>query len=346
MKMKPSYQRVAAIIGVTSVLIVGYDAVTYAAEGQSLLLGKANTSNAVTTVQRSTAGAAFALIVSNSSNSPFTTNGTGKVSNLYADRAATADNATLLGGLTLAQIQTAAKGATGPQGAQGAQGPKGDPGVAGAAGAVGAQGPKGDPGAAGAAGAVGAQGPQGLPGVDGVTGPQGPQGPAGANGVVRDCSATPYPGINLAACDLHVENVIVNMPGVNLISANLSAAMLYLVNFTGSTLAYASVRGAELSYVNFTGSDLTRADFSDSVMHNTNFTGANLFRANLAGRLDGANFTGANLTGANFDGAVLFNSPNTIYSNTTCPDGGNSDSKPGNTCFPSIGPGAGGIVGP
>jgi len=345
MKMKPSYQRVAAIIGVTSVLIVGYDAVTYAAEGQSLLLGKANTSNAVTTVQRSTAGAAFALIVSNSSNSPFTTNGTGKVSNLYADRAATADNATLLGGLTLAQIQTAAKGATGPQGAPGAQGPKGDPGVAGAAGAVGAQGPKGDPGAAGAAGAVGAQGPQGLPGVDGVTGPQGPQGPAGANGVVRDCSATPYPGINLAACDLHVENVIVNMPGVNLISANLSAAMLYLVNFTGSTLAYASVRGAELSYVNFTGSDLTRADFSDSVMHNTNFTGANLFRANLAGRLDGANFTGANLTGANFDGAVLFNSPNTIYSNTTCPDGGNSDSKPGNTCFPSIGP-AGGIVGP
>jgi pectin methylesterase-like acyl-CoA thioesterase len=61
-------------------------------------------------------------------------NGKGKVVNLYADRAATADNATKLGGLTVAQIKTAAKGATGAPGTPGA---KGDPGTPGA---------KGDPG--------------------------------------------------------------------------------------------------------------------------------------------------------------------------------------------------------
>ncbi len=120
-------ERVLSIVGAAALLVVGFDGVTYAATGSSLILGKINSSSAVTTIKNTGSGAAISLITKSTASAPLTTNAHGKVSNLYADRAAIADNATRLGGHTLAQIQIAAKG------------DKGDPGVAG---------PKGDPGSA------------------------------------------------------------------------------------------------------------------------------------------------------------------------------------------------------
>jgi uncharacterized protein YjbI with pentapeptide repeats len=56
---------------------------------------------------------------------------------------------------------------------------------------------------------------------------------------------------------------------------------------------------------------------------------ANLQDANLHGAdLTGANLTGADLTGANLHGADL---TGVIWSNTTCPDGTNSNND-GGTC--------------
>ena len=80
-----------------------------------------------------------------------------------------------------------------------------------------------------------------------------------------------------------------------------------------------SLAGCNLSYGNFHRTDLTYADLSF-----TNVSSADLSYANLSGvNLTGADLTGADLTGANLTGV--------IWSNTTCPDGSNSDSH-GNTC--------------
>ena len=143
-------RRVAGVVAATTVLVLGIDSVTYAATGSSLILGRTSQASTQTVIARTTIGPALGLTVKSATSAPFSTNGKGKVANLYADRAASANNALALGGLTLAQIQAAAKGATGPAGPAG---------LAGATGATGAQGPKGD---------------QGMPGL---TGPQGPAGP-------------------------------------------------------------------------------------------------------------------------------------------------------------------------
>ncbi len=84
----------------------------------------------------------------------------------------------------------------------------------------------------------------------------------------------------------------------------------YILSFpTGADLRNCALPGAYLPQADFTGSDLS---------------GANLSYAYL----DGANFTGANLAGANLASARLIA---VTWSNTTCPDGSNSDSH-GNTC--------------
>jgi hypothetical protein len=100
-----------AVLGAATVLVVGFDAVTYAATGSSLILGRVNQSAAVTTVQNTGRGATLNLVTSSSAYPPITTNAKGLVPNLYAGRAANADK---IGGLTLAQVKTAAKGSTGP----------------------------------------------------------------------------------------------------------------------------------------------------------------------------------------------------------------------------------------
>jgi pectin methylesterase-like acyl-CoA thioesterase len=97
-------QRALAVIGAGVLLFAVSDAVTYAATGSSLVLGVLNRANAVTTIQNTGPGSALRLTTSSSATPPLVVNGKGKVTNLYSDRSATADNAAKLGGRTPAQV--------------------------------------------------------------------------------------------------------------------------------------------------------------------------------------------------------------------------------------------------
>jgi hypothetical protein len=119
-------RKVATVAVAVLATVTVSDVLTYAATGSSLVLGKLNTAKTTTIIQNTGTAPALKLATKSSATAPMIVNGKGKVTNLYSDRAATADNATKLGGKTLPQIQTAAKGATGPKGA------KGDPGTLGA----------------------------------------------------------------------------------------------------------------------------------------------------------------------------------------------------------------------
>jgi hypothetical protein len=91
MRMSRRAERVLAVVGATAILIVGFDSVTYAKTGSSLLLGKANKAGGVTTVQNTGNGAALKLTTKSAASPPFTTNAKGLVKNLYSDRSATTD---------------------------------------------------------------------------------------------------------------------------------------------------------------------------------------------------------------------------------------------------------------
>lgn len=84
--MNQNVTRVFAAIGAASVLVLGFDAATYAATGSSLILGKANSAGATTTITNTGAGAAVALNVKSSTSAPITTNGKGLVKNLNAEK--------------------------------------------------------------------------------------------------------------------------------------------------------------------------------------------------------------------------------------------------------------------
>lgn len=75
----------AALI-VALVLVTCADYVSFAATGSSLILGHGNSANKITGLSRTTSGPALNLHTSTTSSAPFSTNATGKVANLNADR--------------------------------------------------------------------------------------------------------------------------------------------------------------------------------------------------------------------------------------------------------------------
>jgi uncharacterized protein YjbI with pentapeptide repeats len=105
-------------------------------------------------------------------------------------------------------------------------------------------------------------------------------------------------------------------------------------NFTNSDFGVGFVpKPAVLAFGNFSGSNFTGAPLVQAFVPEANFTGANLFFANFTNALiEGDNFTNANLSNANFTGATQvgqFSGP--TFSNTTCPNGTNSNND-GGTC--------------
>lgn len=74
----------AVLVG--AVLLVCADYTATAATGQSFLLGKVNRAGTVTTLARTTDGAALKLTTKSDGNAALVTNGHGKVTNLNADR--------------------------------------------------------------------------------------------------------------------------------------------------------------------------------------------------------------------------------------------------------------------
>ena len=184
--------------------------------------------------------------------------------------------------------QAGQPGPSGPPGPAGATGPAGPQGVAGPKGDVGAQGP------AGPAGATGPAGPQGVPGSPGPQGPAGSPGPRGDTGPAGPAgpqgpAGPPGPGARMVCggCDLTRITLSGDLSNGWLKSADLSASDLVFANFTAA-----------------------------------NFEGANFNGATV----NGVNFTNADLFGAKNMGTVAWLVPS-IFSNTTCPDGTDSDNN-------------------
>ncbi len=124
-----------------------------------------------------------------------------------------------------------------------------------------------------------------------------------------------------------------NLNDANFANANLTKANLTLVNLTGATLTGATLTGANLTGANLTGADLTSATLTGANLALVNLSGVNLSNANLNGAslalvdLAGANLSGATLTGAT--GLKQSTLKNVVWSNTTCPDGTNSNNDSG-----------------
>jgi len=138
---------------------------------------------------------------------------------------------------------------------------------------------------------------------------------------------------------MFVDIVVAALQGANLQGANLTNALLPNVNLDGANLKGAdgsggNFRGTQLQGANMQQGSYENADFTGATLTGANlqhddFTGATLAGANLSGaNLQAANLTGASLAGANLAGANL---NRVIWSNTTCPDGTNSNID-GGTC--------------
>lgn len=158
------------------------------------------------------------------------------------------------------------------------------------------------------------------------TGPQGPPG------VTHSCSAGPYPGVDLVDCNLSGDNFVsASLDGANLTNSNMSSADLEYAQMYGANLLNVALGSTNMMYAvlylaDLSGSDLTNSDLTDAKLQGVNMTGA---------VLSGTNFTGADLNNANMTNAHL--TAATIWSNTTCPDGTNSNND-GDTCANDLSP--------
>ncbi len=114
-----------------------------------------------------------------------------------------------------------------------------------------------------------------------------------------------------------------------------------LKRMKGANLSGASIRGMDLS-VDLSGAkaDLSGTDLRGANLRYANLSGAILYDADLSPKsavgYDGGtdeyltDLTGANLSDADLTGAVGLNT--VIWSNTTCPDGTNTDTNGDDTC--------------
>ena len=111
-----------------------------------------------------------------------------------------------------------------------------------------------------------------------------------------------------------VSAMLVNPPWAN--GWDLSGVILSGANLGGANLYGANLNGADISWAGLVGANLNGANLSDASLNDTDLTTANLTAANLTG----ADLTNSLLGGVTTDFAT--------WSNTTCPDGSNSDNNP------------------
>ena len=112
-------------------------------------------------------------------------------------------------------------------------------------------------------------------------------------------------------------------------SENFAYRYFQNANFSQSDIGDTQLDGADFTNANFTNTVVSRCSAIGVNFTNVNFTGSGLSTSNF----QNANFTNANLTNAslqdsNMDGTIR---TGVIWSNTTCPDGTNSDDN-GGTC--------------
>jgi len=159
----------------------------------------------------------------------------------------------------------------------------------------------------------------------------GPKTSAGwpANGV--NCVGFPHDGTDWRGCTLDG----VNLSNADLNYSSLSGASLLNANLSHASLIGAVLRTATLSNAILSNANLSHADLSQAELGAANLSHTNLSHADLTGA-DGefADMTGADLSNANLLLASLSftNLGFVTWSDTTCPDGTNSDAD-GGTCM-------------
>jgi uncharacterized protein YjbI with pentapeptide repeats len=159
---------------------------------------------------------------------------------------------------------------------------------------------------------------------------------APSNPDIPACSAANFAGAKVRDVDLSGTQ----MEGVDFSSADLSGADLSNANLS----PFAEDDGLFSSPTNLTDVDLKLADLQGANLNGATLTGARLTSAQMEGAnltsagLDNATLTHANLTNADMDLAALTGARlrGVTWSNTTCPDGTNSDNDR-DTCVNNLG---------
>lgn len=328
-------ERALAVVGAATLLVVGYDGVTYAATGSSLILGHTNRAGAATTLQNTGTGAALSLVTSRTSYPPFTTNARGLVTNLNAQYlggrtlSQVESRATAVNGLTAAQIEAAARtgvdaatvnGQTAAQIEAAARSGVDAATVNGQSAAQIESAARTNVDAATLGGQTLSQVEQGATALGGRS----------ATDILDalTCAGAPRPDSNLSfpltnqpfACDF----VGIAWPGVMLYSSNLTADDFEAANLSGGNLSNARLRSSRFYAANLTGTSFYEADLTGADLTNANLTGGNVQYANLTN----VNFTRADLQGVSTSGAVVTGA---VWNDTICPTGVNSNNNLG-TC--------------
>ena len=135
----------------------------------------------------------------------------------------------------------------------------------------------------------------------------------------------------LSDADLHGSD----LSGAALEDASLHRANLSWARLDGAGAGFAPFTDANLSNASWRHGSAIGARFDGADMHRIDLTGTTVRAASLIGAdLRYAVLTGVDFTGANLTGSVWRNSTggaSSIWSDTTCPDGTNSDAN-GGTC--------------
>jgi phospholipase C len=129
-----------------------------------------------------------------------------------------------------------------------------------------------------------------------------------------------------------------NLQGMNLSGAEASGSNLQGSNLRNAFLPNADLHGSNLQGVNLSNSDLHGDNLQAAILQGANLQRDDLTGVNLSGAiLQGTNMQGDDLTNSNLTGAKLqgANVNKVIWSNTTCPDGTNSNTH-GSTCVGHI----------
>jgi len=128
--------------------------------------------------------------------------------------------------------------------------------------------------------------------------------------------------------------------------SDLSGAALEDATLNGANLSWTVLSGAGAAFAPFDDANLSNAIWRDGAANGASFDGADLHRIDLRNtdlrstsfvetdlryaQLGGVDLTNADLTGADWRGAAGLASA--TFSNTTCPDGTNSDTNTDGTC--------------
>lgn len=143
-------------------------------------------------------------------------------------------------------------------------------------------------------------------------------------------------GSSLAGADMtDADMPVIDLSGSNMAKSTLTGARMIGANLTASRLNGADMTSAKLGSADLSGATLNRAALYDAELSGAILRDSVLKKAALRGAtLRGADLSGSNLTGAILDGARL---DDVAWSNSTCPDGTNSDANGGTCCGHHVG---------